>query len=63
VLQSYALEEHGQVFACIPAGHMTSEADAEDHSPAAALDHTLNGSDDWTLVEDEEAQEALPSTA
>ena len=47
----------------VPAGYMTSEAHAEDDSPAAALDHTLNGSDDWTLVEDEEAAEALPFEA
>ena len=44
-------------------GVVSSEAPKEDHSPATALDHTLNESDDWTLVEDEDADEAVPSKA
>lgn len=53
-----------QCAVCCSAGFVEGEASpAEDHSPAAALDHTLKASDDWTLVDDEEAAEALLSQA
>ncbi|CAL8468472.1 g8012 [Coccomyxa elongata] len=56
-------EEVADEAAVLPASIVPSEEPKEDHSPATALDHTLNESDDWTLVEDEDSDEAIPSKA